>query len=145
MLSPNDITRVQTAVTSQQAGNDVVGTMGLKGGFACNSSGAVIAGSSTGPFTFLPDSGGTVGTYRAYLNFPAGAIQSIDNISTGAFTPRIPSAAETTIVQVTGYNIDTANGLWYVTIAASRFYWGSSGFSSKQVRYWRSMRHNVCC
>lgn len=121
MLTKKDITRVQTAVASQQAGNNVVGTMGLKGGFAVNGSGAVIAGSSTGPFNFVKDSGGTAGTYRAYPNFPAGSIISIDNINVGGFTPRSPSAAETTQALVCGFAIDSANGQWYITIAEADF------------------------
>lgn len=121
MLSAKDITRVQTAVASQEAGNDVVGTIGLKGGFACNGSGAVIAGSSTGPFTFVKDSGGTAGTYRAYPNFPAHSILSLDNIVVGGFTPRSPSAAETTLAQVCGYNLDAANNKWYITIQEADF------------------------
>ncbi len=121
MMNASDIKSVQTALASQQAGNDVVGAIGLKGGFAVNSSGAVIAGSTAGPFVCLPDSGGTVGTYRAYLNYPAGAISSIDNVVVSGFTPRSPSAAETTIAQVTGFNIDSANGQYYITIQQATF------------------------
>ncbi len=121
MISKRDITFVQTAVSSQQVGNDVVGAIMFKGGFACNSSGAVIAGSSVGPFTFLPDSGGTPGTYRAYLNAAPGAITGIEFISQQGFTPRTPSSSETTIVQCTGYNIDTANNQWYVTLQQATF------------------------
>jgi hypothetical protein len=119
MMNSDDINRVQTAVGSQQSGNDVVGTMGLKGGFACNSSGHVTF--QSGPFTVLPDSGGAVGTYRAYPNFPAGSIVSLDNITVGGFTPRSPSASETTQALVTGFNIDTANNKWYITIAQADF------------------------
>lgn len=120
MMNADDIKRLQTAVGSQQAGNDIFGTVGLKGGFAVNGSGAVIAGSSTGPFVFLPDSGGTPGTYRAYPQVN-GQILSLDNISVGGFTPRSPSASETTIAQVCGFNIDTANNGYYITIQQATF------------------------
>ena len=121
MLDKYDIKRVQTAVGSQDSGNKVVGSIGLKGGCVVNSSGAVIAGSTSGQFTFIPDSSGTVGAYRAYLNFPAGAIQSIDFIEQSGFSPRSPSASETTILQCTGYNIDVANNLWYITVQQATF------------------------
>lgn len=121
MLSTKDITRLQTAVGSQAAGNNLIGVMGLKGGFAVNGSGAVIPGSTSGPFTVVPDSSGTIGAYRAYPNFPAGSIASIDNIQVGGFTPRGPSVSETTIAQVTGFNVDTANNQWYITIQQATF------------------------
>jgi hypothetical protein len=120
-LNTHDVTRIQTALGSQQAGNDLVGMVMFRGGFAVNGSGAVIAGSSTGPFTFVPDSSGTVGAYRAYPNMPAGTIVSIDNISVGGFTPRGPSVSETTIAQVTGFGIDAATGTNYITIQQATF------------------------
>lgn len=120
MINSKDISRLQTAMGSKEAGNNVFGTIGLKGGFACNTAGHVIAGTSTGPFTFLPDSGGTAGTYRAYPQVN-GKIVSIDNIVVSAFTPRSPSASETTIAQVTGYAIDSANGQYYITIQLADF------------------------
>ena len=120
MMTAADIKRLQTAVASQQAGNNILGVIGLKGGFACNTAGAVIAGTTSGPFVVVPDSGGTLGTYRAYPQVN-GSIKSLDNIVVTGFTPRSPSAAETTIAQVTGYGIDTANNQWYITIQLASF------------------------
>lgn len=119
MMNADDIKRLQTAVGSQQAGNDIFGTIGLKGGFAAGSSGQVLAPAS-GPFVVVKDSGGTAGTYRAYPQVN-GQILSIDNIVVTGFTPRDPSDAETTIAQVTGYNVDTANNKWYITIQEADF------------------------
>lgn len=119
MMNADDIKRLQHAVASQQAGNDVYGAIGLKGGFATDGA-AVIAGSPTGPFVVVPDSGGTPGTFRAYPQVN-GQILSLDNIVVSGFTPRSPSAAETTIAQVTGYNIDAANKKWYITIQLADF------------------------
>lgn len=143
MMNAQDVSRLQSAVGSQPAGNDILGVIGLKGGFAVNSSGGVIAGSVTGPFVVVPDSGGTPGTYRAYpqaygqpvgnpqsgASAPSfvpytgrqGQIVSLDNIVVSGFTPRIPSASETTIAQVCGYNIDAANNQWYITIQQATF------------------------
>jgi hypothetical protein len=119
-ISPQDITRMQSAIGSQQAGNDVVGTTMFKGGFRVSGAN-VVAGSTVGPFTCLPDSGGTPGTYRAYLNAAPGAILAIENVAAGGFTPRAPSASETTIVQVCGFNIDAANNQWYITLQEATF------------------------
>lgn len=118
MINANDITRLQTAVGSQQAGNDLYGAIGLKGGFSSNSSGAVTQVS--GPFVVLPDSSGTVGAFRAYPQVN-GQILSIDNIVVSGFTPRGPGVSETTIAQVTGYNIDAANNQYYITIQLATF------------------------
>lgn len=118
MMNADDIKRLQTAVGSQQAGNDIFGTIGLKGGFAANSSGAVTVAS--GPFTVVPDSSGTVGAFRAYPQVN-GTILSLDNIVVSGFTPRGPGVSETTIAQVTGYNIDTANNQWYITVQLATF------------------------
>ena len=119
MMNADDIKRLQTAMGSQQAGNDTFGTIGLKGGFATDGA-AVIAGSASPSFVVLPDSGGTPGTFRAYPQVN-GQILSLDNIVVSGFTPRIPSAAETTIAQVTGYDIDHANNKWYITIQLADF------------------------
>lgn len=143
MMTAKDVTRLQTAVGQQQAGNNILGAIGLKGGFACNSSGQVIAGSVTGPFVVVPDSSGTVGAFRAYPqafgtpvgnpqsghSTPAfapytgaqGTITSIDNVQVGGFTPRGPGVSETTIAQVTGFAIDTANNQYYITIQQATF------------------------
>lgn len=118
-ISAKDITRLQSAVGSQQAGNDWAGVSMFKGGFA--SSGATVAaGSTSGPFVVVPDSGGTPGTFRAYPQVN-GQIKSIDNIVVSGFTPRTPSVSETTIAQVTGYGLDSANKQMYITIQLADF------------------------
>ena len=140
MINAQDVTRLQTAVGSQQAGNDILGVIGLKGGFACNTDGTVMAGSVTGPFIVNPGSvyGESAGVYRVYpqaygppMGNPQsgaykptfvpyqgnqGTIQSIDFFHVLGFTPRNPSASETAFAGVTGYNIDAANGQWYITV-----------------------------
>lgn len=122
MFTKRDITRAQVAMGSQQAGNNLIGLVQYKGGFACGSSGQVLANSSSGPFTFVKDSGGTAGTYRAYPTVQnKSTIASIDYINCSGTTPRSPSAAETTIAQVCGWNIDTANNQWYITIQQADF------------------------
>lgn len=120
MISSKDISRLQTAVASKEAGNNLIGNIMFKGGCAVNSSGGVIAKSTVGPFVIVPDSGGTPGTYRAYLQ-ANGQILSIDHAQVGGFTPRNPSAAETTIAQVCGFNIDSNNNQWYITIQQATF------------------------
>lgn len=119
MMNPDDIKRLQTAMGSQQAGNDTFGTIGLKGGFR-TATAAVVANSTVGPFVVVPDSGGTAGTFRAYPQVN-GTILSIDNVVAGGFTPRIPSASETTIVQVTGFGLDAANNKRYITLQLADF------------------------
>lgn len=118
-ISSQDITRMQTALGDQGAGNDFVGYTMFRGGFRTDGA-AVVAGSTVGPFVVLPDSGGTPGTFRAYPQ-ANGKILSIDNVVAGGFTPRSPSASESTIVQVTGFNIDSANNQWYITLQLATF------------------------
>lgn len=115
MLSANDITRIQSAVGSQQAGNDVVGTIGLKGGFACTDTGGVL-GSPVGPFNVVAETGPNVGCYRVYPQWPAGSITAINYANVNGFTPRNPTVAETTAAMVTGWGIDSATNTWYLTV-----------------------------
>ncbi len=140
MITAKDVTRLQTAVGEQQAGNNILGVIGMKGGFACTTSGGVLAGSVTGPFVVNPGSvyGEAAGVYRVYPQAYAaptgnpqsgaftpsftpyqgaqGTIQSLDFINVAGFTPRNPSASETAAAGVTGYGIDAANGQWYITV-----------------------------
>ena len=140
MISAKDVTRLQTAVGEQQAGNNILGVIGMKGGFACNTDGTVMAGSVTGPFIVNPGSvyGESAGIYRVYpqaygqpVGNPQsgaykpsytpyrgnqGTIQSIDYVNVAGFTPRNPSSAETAAAGMTGWNIDSANGQWYITV-----------------------------
>lgn len=140
MISANDVKRLQHAVGEQQAGNNILGVIGLKGGFACNTDGSVMAGSVTGPFIVNPGSvyGEAAGVYRVYpqaygpsvgnpqsgaykpsfvpYQGQKGTIKSIDFINVQGFTPRNPSASETAAAGMTGWNIDAANGQWYITV-----------------------------
>ena len=140
MISAKDVSRLQHAVGEQQAGNAILGVIGLKGGFACNTDGSVMAGSVTGPFIVNQGSvyGEAAGVYRVYPQAYAqpkgnpqsghyipqftpykgnqGTIKSIDFINVNGFTPRNPSASETAAAGMTGWNIDAANGQWYITV-----------------------------
>lgn len=140
MISAKDVTRLQTAVGQQQAGNNILGVIGLKGGFACTTSGGVLAGSVTGPFVVNPGSvyGEAAGVYRVYpqaygppIGNPQsgaytpnsvpyqgnqGTIQSLDFINVNGFTPRNPSSSETAAAGMTGWGIDAANNQWYITV-----------------------------
>jgi hypothetical protein len=123
MMTAADIKRLQTAVASQQAGNNVYGSIGLKGGFACTDIGGVL-GAPVGPFAVVPQTGPNVGCYRVYPKAPngqpwlgtQGTIISIDFINVNGFTPRNPTVAETAAAMVTGWGIDSGNNQWYVTV-----------------------------
>lgn len=139
MISAKDVTRLQTAVGEQQAGNNILGVIGMKGGFACNTNGTVL-GAPVGPFVVVPGSafGEPSGVYRVYpqaygqtVGNPQsgastphfvpytgvqGTIKSLDFINVNGFTPRNPSSSETAAAGVTGYGIDAANGQWYITV-----------------------------
>lgn len=142
MISKRDVTRLQSAVGSQQAGNNILGVIGLKGGFACTSGGGVL-GPVVGPFVVVPGSafGEPAGVYRVYpqaygpgvgnpqsgavtpsfapYSGQQGTISSIDFINVAGFTPRNPGATETASALMTGWNIDAANGQWYITVQIS--------------------------
>ena len=143
MITAKDITRVQTAVSSQQAGNNVIGQIMFKGGFACTTGGGVL-GPVVGPFNVQPGSayGEPAGVYRVYLQKPSaaaptsgpyagnpqgqqyvpytsGQIQSIDFFNVSGFTPRNPGATETASALVTGYGTDSSNGEFYITVQIS--------------------------
>ena len=118
-MNPSDIKRLQTAVGSQESGNNIYGTIGLKGGFACTTSGGVL-GPVVGPFQVFPGSvyGEPAGVYRVYPQVN-GPITSIDQLNVNGFTPRNPGATETASALVTGFNTDAANGKWYITVQIS--------------------------
>lgn len=140
MISARDVSRLQHAVADQVAGNNILGVLGMKGGFACNADGTVFAGSVTGPFVVVPGAafGEPAGVYRCYpqaygqpVGNPQsgaytphfvpytgvqGTIQSIDFINVSGFTPRNPSASETAAASITGYGLDAANGQNYITV-----------------------------
>lgn len=143
MITANDVKRLQTAVGSQDVGNNLAGNMIFKGGFACTNTGGVL-GPVVGPFTVVPGSafGEPAGVYRVYpkpptpatqpaantapvstnavqSGAPTATIKSIDFFNVSGFTPRNPGVAETASALVTGYNVDAANGLWYITVQIS--------------------------
>ena len=128
-----NIKQLQTAVASQEGGNNIYGAIGLRGGFACTSSGGVL-GPVIGPFNVVPGPaiGEPAGVYRVYPLAPGptagtyipysgakGTITGIDFFNVNAFTPRAPGVSETASALVTGYNTDAANGQWYITVQIS--------------------------
>lgn len=116
MISQDSIIRVVESLTQPSTGLEVVGSLGTYGGCRLNSD-ATIQNQTGNNISFVPDSGGAAGTYRAYLSAPANCqIQSIDWFEVKGFTPRTPTGVETADARVCGYNIDTANGQWYITI-----------------------------
>jgi hypothetical protein len=117
-LTKDTVRRTIIALSGQTAGNNLVGVVGLIGGAQLGASG-VIAKSTNGDFTLVPDSGGAVGTYRFYFSDPTlnARVSSIDWFEVKGFTPRSPTATETADALVTGYNYDTTLNQWYVTVA----------------------------
>lgn len=113
-LSQNTKNRIVEAVTSVGNGNQVIGSLGLYGGFVLNSDASVKQ--NTGDIQAAPDSGGAAGTYRVFFPQVNAEIQSIDWINVGGFTPRSPTGVETADALVTGYNYDTTKNQWYITV-----------------------------
>ena len=64
-LSQNTKNRVVEAVTSVDSGNQIIGSLGLYGGFVLNSNASVK--SNAGDVQAAPDSGGAAGTYRVFF------------------------------------------------------------------------------
>jgi hypothetical protein len=113
-LSKDTIRRMIIAMTSQTAGNQILGSLGQLGGFQLGSSAAVA--SSSGDISAVPDSGGAPGTYRVYFPNVNANIQSISWFEVAGFTPRAPTGVETAQALVCGYNLDTTLNQWYITI-----------------------------
>lgn len=114
MLSQNTKNRIVESLTSVDNGNQLIGAVGLYGGFVLNSNATVKL--STGDCQAAPDSGGAAGTYRVFFPAVNAQIQSIDWINVDGFTPRTPTTAETCQPRVTGYNYDTTLNQWYITV-----------------------------
>lgn len=115
-LTQDTRTRMVESLTDQTAGNNLIGAVGLYGGFVLNSDASVKQ--SVGDVIAIPDSGGAAGTYRVILN-PAtlnAQVQSIDWFEVKGFTPRTPTTAETVDARVTGYNFDSVLQQWYITV-----------------------------
>lgn len=113
-LSNDSKRRMSIALTSVPAGQNVIGAIGLFGGFVLNSNATVKL--STGDIQAAPDSGGAAGTYRVFFPLVNSMIQSIDWFDVQGFTPRTPTTAETCEARVTGYNYDTTLNQWYITV-----------------------------
>lgn len=113
-LSNDSKRRMSIALTSVPAGQNVVGAIGLYGGFVLNSDATVKQ--STGDIQAAPDSGGAAGSYRVFFPLVNSMIQSIDWFEVSGFTPRSPDASETCAALVTGYNYDTSLNQWYITV-----------------------------
>jgi hypothetical protein len=106
--------RIVESLTSVNAGNELIGAVGLYGGFRVNSDASVA--SSAGDVSAAPDSGGAAGTYRVFFPAVNAQIKSIDWVDVQGFTPRSPAVAETCEARVTGWNFDTSLKQWYVTV-----------------------------
>jgi hypothetical protein len=106
--------RIIESVTSLDSGNQVIGAIGLYGGFVLNSNATVK--SNAGDVQAAPDSGGAAGTYRVFFPAVNAQIQSIDWIDVDGFTPRTPTGVETTDALVCGYSYDTTLNQWYITV-----------------------------
>ncbi|CAM6004815.1 unnamed protein product [Sphagnum balticum] len=113
-LSNGTKRRMVIALADRNAGNEVIGAVGLYGGFRIGASAAVA--SSSGDCQAVPDSGGAPGTYRVMFPAVNAQIQSIDWLNVSGFTPRNPTAAETAAALVTGFNFDPSLKQWYITV-----------------------------
>lgn len=114
MLSQDTKNRIVESVTSVTNGNQIIGALGLYGGFVLNNNASVK--SNAGDIQAAPDSGGAAGTYRVFFPAVNAQIQSIDWFDVSGFTPRIPTGAETAAALVCGYNFDTTLKQWYITV-----------------------------
>jgi hypothetical protein len=113
-LSNGTLRRLIIALASQTNGNQVIGSLGQLGGFQLGSAASIAK--QTGDISVVPDSGGAAGTYRVMFPNINANIQSISWFEVSGFTPRAPTATETCIAQVTGYNKDATTGQWYITV-----------------------------
>jgi hypothetical protein len=113
-ISKGTIRRLNTAVGSVPAGNEILGSLGQLGGFVVNSDGSVKA--SSGDCSAIPDSGGAVGTYRVLFPNINASIQSIAWAQVDGFTPRTPTGVETCAARVCGFNFDQSLKQWYITV-----------------------------
>lgn len=106
--------RIVEAVTSVTAGNEILGSLGLYGGFRVN--GSAVVTTNTGDIQAAADSGGAAGTYRVFFPEQNANISAINWVEVQGFTPRNPTTAETCTALVTGFNYDTSLNQWYVTV-----------------------------
>jgi hypothetical protein len=113
-LSQDTKNRLVEAVTNVSNGNQIIGSLGVYGGFVLNSDASVK--SNAGDIQAAPDSGGAAGTYRVFFPAINSEIQSIDWFEVAGFTPRTPTGVETCAALVCGYNFDTSLSQWYITV-----------------------------
>jgi hypothetical protein len=113
-ISKGTIRRLNTAVGSVPAGNEILGSLGQLGGFVVNSDASVKL--SSGDCVAVPDSGGAAGTYRVMFPNINSDIQSIAWFDVAGFTPRTPTGVETCAARVCGYNFDATLKQWYITV-----------------------------
>jgi hypothetical protein len=113
-LSNQTKRRVVIALADRTAGNEVIGAIGVYGGFRVNHDASVQL--SAGDCIAVPDSGGAPGTYRVMFPSINAQIQSIDWVDVQGFTPRAPTGVETDVARVTGYNFDPSLKQWYITV-----------------------------
>lgn len=113
-LSQDTKNRIVEALTSVGNGNQLIGSLGLYGGFVLNSNATVKQ--NTGDIQAAPDSGGAAGTYRVFFPQVNSQIQSIDWFEIAGFTPRNPTGVETCAARVCGYNYDNSLKQWYITV-----------------------------
>ena len=112
-ISKSTKRRVITALSSQPAGNEILGSLGASGGFSVNSDASlkVVQGDIS-----VAGSPGHAGAYRVYFPHINDQIKSIDWFDVSGFTPRNPNGVETCAALVTGYNQDATTHQWYVTV-----------------------------
>ena len=113
-LSNQTKRRIVIALADRTSGNEVIGAIGVYGGFRVNHDASVQL--SAGDCIAVPDSGGAPGTYRVMFPSINSQIQSIDWVDVQGFTPRSPTGAETDTARVTGYNFDSSLKQWYITV-----------------------------
>lgn len=113
-ISNGTIRRVNTALGSVPAGNEVLGSLGGLGGFSVNADASIQVNS--GDCQAVPDSGGALGTYRVLFPNLNNSIQSIAWANVEGFTPRTPTGVETCAARVCGYAFDATLKQWYITV-----------------------------
>lgn len=106
------------SLANQKHGNEVLGSLGVYGGFSLNSNASVNV--VQGDISVAPDSGGAPGTYRVFLPTINADIVSIDWFEVKGFTPRAPTGVETCDARVCGYNFDSTMNQWYITVQIAK-------------------------
>jgi len=111
---PGTIRRLCTSLGSVPSGNEILGSLGVYGGFRVNADASVQL--SAGDIVAIPNPGGAAGTYRLLMPSINDQIQSIDWFEVKGFTPRTPTGVETCDARVCGYGQDATTKQWYITV-----------------------------